>query len=81
MPFGTDDPLVAVGLRVSLDLPDPAVLHIGKDGTAVAASVAESRSPGNLTPVLGFGPGLEIQRAHGKGGCTDGGPLQKSAAA
>ena len=61
MPLGTYDSPVAVCFGIAFDFPDAIVLDIGKNGTAVAAGVAESGNPGDGSFGLRFGPGLEIQ--------------------
>ena len=66
MPLGTYDSPVAVCFGIAFDFPDAIVLDIGKNGTAVAAGVAESGNPADRNLGLRCCPGFEIQDPRGQ---------------
>ena len=50
MTLGAECALIAVGLRVAFDLPDALVFHVGKEGAAIPAPVADGGNAGRPGP-------------------------------
>ena len=73
--LGAEDPLIAVGVRVPFDPPDASVFHIGKDGAAISAPVAEGGDAPDGRLGARFGPALEIEEPQGEGAGGDRGSL------
>ena len=77
MPLGTYDSPIPICLGIALDLPNAIVLDVGKNGTAVAAGVAESGNPADRNLGLRCCPGFEIQNTLAQrksSGAQGGGP-------
>ena len=65
--LGADHALIAVGLRIAFDLPDAPVFHIGEEGAAIPAPVADGGDAGDGRLGARLGPAPEIQELIAQG--------------
>jgi hypothetical protein len=72
MPFWANHSEIAIGFRVSFNLPEPSVLHISKYATAVTTTIAESWNTGHRCFSAGMNPMIKVEEVMVQGNRTHG---------
>ena len=67
MPFWANHSEIAIGFRVSFNLPEPSVLHKSEYATAITTTIAESWNTGDRCLSAGMNPMIKVEEVMAQG--------------